>query len=84
MDGVKIDEIPYSSLVRCVAIALTGIAAYAEKPSAKPDPAKAAPCSCKVKADGKVCGVETQCCCTGEKAKGRATEKKAAKDEGLA
>lgn len=72
---------PYSFLVLCVAIALTGTAAYADKPSAKPALAKAAPCGCEVKSDGKVCGVDTKCCCTGEKAKGRETEKKAAKDE---
>jgi hypothetical protein len=45
----------------------------AEKPAAKPEKA---PCGCAVKVEGKVCGIDTTCCCTGEKAKGRTEEKK--------
>lgn len=50
------------------------VAADAAKPDAKP--AKAS-CGCAVKADGKVCGVDSDCCCSGEKAKGKS---EAAKD----
>ncbi len=62
------------------------VAADAAKPDAKP--AKAS-CGCVVKADGKVCGVDSDCCCSGEKAKGKseaakdaAAEKKAEKKAG--
>jgi hypothetical protein len=43
-------------------------------------PAKA-PCGCVVQKDGKVCGVDSDCCCSGEKAKGRDKKEKAAEKE---
>lgn len=43
--------------------------------STESKPAKA-DCGCATGKDGKVCGVDKDCCCSGEKAKGRAEEKK--------
>lgn len=58
------------------ATALAGSVAFADdhgkKSEAKPGKA---PCGCVVKKDGKVCGVDSDCCCTGEKAKGQARDK---------
>jgi hypothetical protein len=59
---------------------LTGASAFAAKQDDCPVASKSA-CGCEVKADAKVCGIDTDCCCTGEKAKGRAPEKKAAKSD---
>jgi hypothetical protein len=69
-----------SLIALAFATALAGSAAYGDdhgkKPEAKPE--KAA-CGCVVKQDGKVCGVDSDCCCTGEKAKGKdKADKKAA------
>lgn len=57
-----------------VAFAETGGAASYAKPAK-------APCGCVVQKDGKVCGVDSDCCCTGEKAKGSAKTGKAAEKE---
>ncbi len=35
-----------------------------------------AACGCVTGADGKACGVDKDCCCSGEKAKGASAEKK--------
>lgn len=56
---------------------VTGVSAFA----AKPDASSKSACGCEIKADAKVCGIDTDCCCTGEKAKGRAAEKKNAKSD---
>lgn len=45
-----------------------------EKP-ADSKPAKA-DCGCATGKDKKVCGIDKDCCCSGEKAKGRSEEKK--------
>lgn len=80
-----------SLLVLAFATALAGTVALAEhhdekKTDAKP--AKAA-CGCETGKDGKECGVDKKCCCTGEKAKGRpeakkTEEKKSAQVDGAA
>lgn len=63
------------------AAALVGSAAFAadKAPAAKPaEPKKEAKadCGCETGKDGKVCGIDKDCCCSGEKAKGRSAEKK--------
>jgi hypothetical protein len=69
-----------SIIALAFATALTGSVAFADdhgkKSEAKPEKA---PCGCVVKQDGKVCGVDSDCCCSGEKAKGKSEEKKADK-----
>jgi hypothetical protein len=58
------------------ALALAGSLAFAEGAlSDKAKPAKAA-CGCPVGKDGKTCGIDKDCCCTGEKAKGKAAAAK--------
>jgi hypothetical protein len=59
-----------SFLALALVALFAGSFAFAEAKSEKP--AKA-PCGCAIKKDGKVCGVDSDCCCTGEKAKGHAT-----------
>ena len=61
-----------SLLALAFAAAFATTAAFADHHGKKADakPEKAA-CGCVVKADGKVCGVDSDCCCTGEKAKGK-------------
>jgi hypothetical protein len=55
---------------------LAATSAFAETaPAAPAKPAKA-PCGCAVAADGKVCGKDKDCCCTGEKAKPAAPAEK--------
>ena len=54
----------FASTFATVAFAADGEPA---KPATEAKPAKAA-CGCAVKADAKVCGVDKDCCCTGEKA----------------
>lgn len=69
-----------SIIALAFATALAGSVAFADdhgkKSEAKPEKA---PCGCVVKKDGKVCGVDSDCCCSGEKAKGKSEEKKAEK-----
>lgn len=55
-------------------------AAHHEEKKSDSKPAKAA-CGCETGADGKVCGTDKDCCCSGEKAKGKSAEKKAEKAE---
>jgi hypothetical protein len=67
------------------ATALAGSVAFAESDGKKTKVnAEKAPCGCVVGKDKKVCGVDRDCCCTGEKAKGREktekTDKAAAKE----
>lgn len=72
-----------SLLALLFAASLASSLALAESADAKKSdakPAKAA-CGCVVSKDGKVCGVDKDCCCTGEKAKGRPDEKKTEKTE---
>ncbi len=59
-----------SLLALAFASTLATAAFAAAGDACKPSDEKAAkaPCGCVVKADGKVCGVDTNCCCTGEKA----------------
>jgi hypothetical protein len=62
-----------SLLVLAFAASLAGTAAFAEHHEPAPTdkkPAKAA-CGCETGTDGKVCGVDKDCCCTGEKATGK-------------
>lgn len=72
-----------SIIALAFATALAGSVAFADdhgkKSEAKPEKA---PCGCVVKKDGKVCGVDSDCCCTGEKAKGKSDAKKAACADG--
>lgn len=68
-----------SLLALAFAFLLAGSAAFADVGDAKPEakPEKAA-CGCAVGADKKLCGVDKDCCCTGEKATGeKVNEKKA-------
>ncbi len=69
-------------LALAFATALAGSVAFAaaeeKKSAAKPEKA---PCGCVVKKDGKVCGVDRDCCCTGEKAKGKDKADKKAGDK---
>jgi hypothetical protein len=62
------------------ATALTGSVALAETSAdgkkATDKPAKAA-CGCATGKDGKVCGVDKDCCCTGDPAKAKPEDKKA-------
>ncbi len=57
-----------SLLALAFAAALAGTVAQAadKKPDAKPAKSD---CGCEVGKDGKACGVDKDCCCTGEKAK---------------
>lgn len=71
-----------SILALAFATAIAGSVAFSaadEQKAAKPEKA---PCGCVVKKDGKVCGVDSDCCCTGEKAKGKSDAKKAACADG--
>jgi hypothetical protein len=60
------------------ALAFIAVAAQAssEAKSSEAKPEKAV-CGCVTGADKKVCGVDKDCCCTGEKAKGKDEAKKA-------
>lgn len=72
-----------SLLALAFATALAGTVAFAahhEEKKADAKPAKAS-CGCATGADGKVCGTDKDCCCSGEKAKGASAEKKAEKAE---
>ena len=64
------------------AFILAGSAAFADVGDAKAESKlEKAPCGCAVGKDKKVCGVDTDCCCTGEKATGKkAEEAKGEKD----
>jgi hypothetical protein len=67
-------------LALAFATALAGSVAFADDhgKATEAKPEKAA-CGCVVKKDGKVCGVDSDCCCTGEKATGKKAEKKSEK-----
>jgi hypothetical protein len=70
-----------SLLALAFALALTGSAAFADRPADRKVKGRATPgavCGCVTGKDGKACGVDKDCCCTGEKAKGRPEEKKSA------
>lgn len=73
-----------SLFVLLFAGALAGSIALADHHESKKSdakPAKAA-CGCAVGKDGKVCGVDKDCCCSGEKAKkGKAEDKKPEADK---
>lgn len=59
------------------ATALAGASAFADGQGAKSEvKADKAGCGCVVGKDKKVCGVDKDCCCTGEKAKGKKADKK--------
>ncbi len=65
------------------AAAFVGSVAFAghhEEKKSDSKPAKAA-CGCETAKDGKVCGTDKDCCCTGEKAKGKSDEKKDEKSD---
>lgn len=65
------------------AFAIAGSVAFAghhEEKKSDSKPAKAA-CGCETGKDGKVCGTDKDCCCSGEKAKGKSDEKKAEKSD---
>lgn len=67
-------------LALAFATALAGSVAFAEVGDKKGDvKAEKAPCGCVVGKDKKVCGVDKDCCCTGEKAKSKGKEKAAEK-----
>lgn len=70
-----------SLLTWMFAVALAGSVAFAAQgPAGKrsaPKNETPAACGCAVDKDAKVCGVDKDCCCTGEKAKGKVEEKKA-------
>lgn len=76
---------PLRSLLALSCICGIAVASsFAAQPAACPAggaSAAKADCGCEVKADAKVCGIDTDCCCTGEKAKGRSPAKKPAKEE---
>ena len=64
------------------ALVAASVASANQQPSAPSKPAETkaekAACGCATGKDAKVCGVDKDCCCTGEKAKGRTDEKKSA------
>lgn len=65
------------------AAAFAGSVAFAghhEEKKSDSKPAKAA-CGCETGKDGKVCGTDKDCCCTGEKAKCKPDEKKDEKSD---
>ncbi|AKC82441.1 hypothetical protein IMCC26134_05980 [Verrucomicrobia bacterium IMCC26134] len=68
-------------LALCFASVLSVTAAYADDAGTQPAKPTKAPCGCELKADGKVCGTDTDCCCTGEKAKATPEAKKPSKNE---
>jgi hypothetical protein len=59
-----------SLLVLASAFTLATAAFAADGDQRKPSDGKAAkaPCGCAIKDNAKVCGVDKDCCCTGEKA----------------
>jgi hypothetical protein len=63
-------NLPRSVLALAFISVLAGTAFAATGDAGKTSDEKAAkaPCGCAVKADGKVCGADKDCCCTGEKA----------------
>lgn len=72
-----------SLLALAFAAAFAGTVALAEHHEEKKSDAKAskAACGCVTGTDGKVCGTDKACCCSGEKAKGASADKKAEKTE---
>lgn len=71
-----------SLLVLMFAAVLAGSVAFAahheekKTPDKPADKAAKAACGCATGEDGKVCGVDKDCCCTGEKATGKTGDKK--------
>jgi hypothetical protein len=57
-------------------IASAGLAAYAAAGDKTKDSKTAAACECAKDKEGKACGVDKDCCCTGKKAEKKPEEKK--------
>jgi|GEM_PF-1079719 hypothetical protein len=73
-----------SLFVLTCACALAASSAFADRPAdrkARGRTSPAAACACITGQDGKVCGIDKDCCCTGKKAKGRPEQKKSGKNK---
>ena len=60
---------------------LAGYAFAADKDDAKDKPKDSAACTCEKDKDGKVCGTDKDCCCTGAKASKDDQKKDEKKDD---
>lgn len=67
-----------SLLALALAAVLSSAAAFAEHHDSKSgEKSVKAACGCATGKDGKECGVDKDCCCSGEKAKGKPADKSA-------